>query len=197
MANDPQYVRLVDRMARSTQVDLNSGWGIAGLDVKEFPEEDQLAAAYVRDAIRRGTIEPCSRAEFDEVNGDEGDFDFLSQIGVEVEPIKVEGHFQEGHIAALAEEKRHQLESARGLSSGGASFGDEKVRKAALLRAQKALDEGKPRDEVEDDASGKVDPEEAAKVNKEVDEEQQKSTTSRRGRGGAQPKAVGPGDKSA
>lgn len=173
MANDPQFVRLVDRMARSTQVDLNSGWSIAGLDVKEFPE-DELAQDYVRSAIRRGTLEPCGQSEYDAVN--DHDLDFLGKAGITVKEVEIEGHFQEGHIAALAEDTRHRIESSRGLTSSGASFGDEKVRKAALLRAQQQLDDGAAPAEVEADASGQVDPEEAAKENKAIADEQDKAT---------------------
>lgn len=179
MANDPQYVRLVDRMARSTQVDLNSGWSIAGLDVKEFPE-DELAQDYVRSAIRRGTLEPCGQSEYDAVN--DNDLDFLSKAGISVKEVEIEGHFQEGHIAALAEDTRHRIESSRGLTSSGASFGDEKVRKAALLRAQQQLDDGAAPAEVEADASGQVDPEEAAKENKAIADEQDKAADSKRSR---------------
>jgi hypothetical protein len=184
MANDPKFVRLVDRMARSTQVDLNSGWSIAGLDVKEFPADNDRAASYVRDAIRRGTIEGCSQAEYDEVT--ENDLDFLSQAGVKVQDVEVPGHFQEGHISALAEETRHSLESARGLSSRGVSYGDDRIRKKALLAAQKRLDDGAAPDEVEDEASGTVDEEEAAQENAKVQEEQEKAAASggRRSRAG-------------
>lgn len=175
---DPKYVRLVDRMARSTQVDLNSGWSIAGLDVKEFPS-DPRAQAYVKDAIRRGTVEACSRSEYDEVN--EGDHDFLSQANVEVKPLQVEGAFQEGHVAALAEARRHQIEAARGLSSTGSSYGDDRLRRKALLAAQKRAEQGEALADDDEEAQGQVDPDEAAEERAKVAEEQEKAAGKARG----------------
>jgi hypothetical protein len=176
---DPKYVRLVDRMARSTQVDLVSGWSISGLDVKEFPE-DSRAQAYIRDAIRRGTIEACSRSEYDEVN--DGDHDFLAQANVSVKPLEVEGTFQEAHVAGLAENRRHEIEAARGLSSTGSSYGDEKLRRKALLAAQKRLDSGETLAEDDDEAAGVVDPDEAAAENAKVAEEQEAAEAKAAGR---------------
>jgi hypothetical protein len=164
---DPSYVRLVDRMARSTQVDISSGWSIAGLDVREFPGDDRpLAQSYVRDAIRRGTIEGCSKAEYEEVHGT-NDHDFLAQAGIVVKNAEIEGHFQEAHVVQLAEEERHRIEVARGLGSSGISYGDDQIRRAALLRAQKAHDANKPADP--DDEAGVVDPEDAAAVNEALE----------------------------
>lgn len=161
MGNDPQYVRLVDRMARSTQVDLNSGWSIAGLDVRPFPEDDEPAAQkYVREAIRRGTIEGCSQAEYEEVYGEEGtnNLDFLEQAGYERKPPEVQEEFQVAGVRALADQARHRIEAARGLSSDGRSFKDERIRTAAILRAQRAQDEGE--EPAEKDAAGEAHDEE-------------------------------------
>lgn len=139
---DPKYVRLADRMARSTQVDIESGWSIAGLDVREFPGDDQpYAQRYVRDAIRRGTIEGCSKAEFDEVYGEDGsNLNFYERAGVTVKGPEIEGHYQEAHVVGMADTERLRIESARGLGGGGLSYKDDKVRRAALMERQKRLE---------------------------------------------------------
>jgi hypothetical protein len=67
MASDPSYVRLARRLTRGIQADLQTGWSIAGLDVKEFPADDKAAAKYVRNALRNGRLEAASKAEFDVV----------------------------------------------------------------------------------------------------------------------------------
>lgn len=68
MANDPKYVRLNDRLSRSVLVDVETHWGISGMDVQEFPgKELPRAQAFVRDALRRGLLEGASKAEYDEI----------------------------------------------------------------------------------------------------------------------------------
>ncbi len=70
--NDPKFVRLTPRLSRSCIADVQvSGWSISGLDVKPFPEGDSArqkeAAKFVRRQLGAGHLEPCSRAEWEEV----------------------------------------------------------------------------------------------------------------------------------
>ena len=148
--NDPAYVRLVDRLARGCQVDLESGWSIAGMDVMEFPDEDQpLAVAFVRNALARGVLEGCSKAEYEEVM--EQDRDYLAAAGVTVNPPEIEGHYNESHVVQAAEQHRRQLEAARGFSaSGGLSYRDDTVRRKRIAAHQYAL-EHPDEDEASDD----------------------------------------------
>jgi hypothetical protein len=135
-------------------VDIRSGWSIAGLDVREFPSDDEpLAQTFVRAALRRGVIEGCSKAEYDEVMG--ADNDFLAQAGIEVTPVQVQGHYQEAHVSGAADARRRQIEASRGLASQGLSYKDDKVRRAALLKQQAKIDAGKVTtdEEAEDAAS--------------------------------------------
>jgi len=68
MANDPKYVRLPERLLTGnvTDIDGGTGWGIAGLDVKEFPE-DPDEQAFVRASLRAQLLEPATAAEFNRV----------------------------------------------------------------------------------------------------------------------------------
>lgn len=67
MASTPKYVRLNDRLCQQVVADLDSGWSIAGLDVKEVPADSPAQAKVVKRYIQQGILEPASRAEFDEV----------------------------------------------------------------------------------------------------------------------------------
>jgi hypothetical protein len=69
MANDPKYVRLPERLLAGNVTDIEggTGWGISGLDVKEFPE-DPDEASFVRDALRSQLLEPATAAEFKRVS---------------------------------------------------------------------------------------------------------------------------------
>jgi type IV secretory pathway VirB10-like protein len=61
---DPKYVRLPERLLTGNVTDLVTGWGISGLDVKEFPADDEQEIAYVRGALRSQLLEPATAAEF-------------------------------------------------------------------------------------------------------------------------------------
>lgn len=69
MAKDPGHVRLAERLNDRVLADVNSGWSISGLDVKEFPDPSKYpnAARFVRDKLKRGALEPASKAEYEEV----------------------------------------------------------------------------------------------------------------------------------
>lgn len=67
MPRDPKYVALANHLKSSVQVDIDSGWGISGRDVRKFPD-DTGAADFVRTGLQRGIFEECSKAEWDEVH---------------------------------------------------------------------------------------------------------------------------------
>lgn len=71
MAKDPAYVRLHERYARSIIADINeygSLWSISGNAIKEMPPQEDEPEAYdfVKDLLRKGTLEVASKAEWDE-----------------------------------------------------------------------------------------------------------------------------------
>lgn len=141
MAKDPQYVKLADRLVRSLAVDPISGWGVSGLDIKEFPDESRPAAqSWARTALQRGVLEHATAEEYDVVHGSD-DHDYLKQAGVLVKPPEVEGFFQEAHVLGLSETRRHEIEASRGFVGDGLSYKDDEVRRAAVLAHQKAIDE--------------------------------------------------------
>jgi len=69
MASTPKYVRLNDRLSQQVVADLDSGWSIAGLDVKEVPSMEGAPAhvRIIKRYVQQGILEPAGRAEFDEV----------------------------------------------------------------------------------------------------------------------------------
>lgn len=140
MSSGQKYVRLADRLARGCQVDINSGWSIAGLDVVEYPDEGTLAETFVKTALSRGVLEYASRAEFDEVM-EERNRNFHEEAGIDVERPKVEGYLQEGHLAGLHEESRRKLEASRGLGGGALSYKNDLARRQRLVDAAKELDD--------------------------------------------------------
>lgn len=106
MASNPKYVRLANRLSRGMVIDLNTGWGIAGLDIKEYPE-DPHAALFVKRQIDNGKLEPASRAEWEDVNDD-------SLINELAEQAREAGNgLQEAHVQRAARETRGELEAAR------------------------------------------------------------------------------------
>lgn len=66
---DPTYVKLPERAWSGMMADLETGWSISGLDVKEFPdsEEEGDEAAFVRSALRYGNLEAATAAEYEAV----------------------------------------------------------------------------------------------------------------------------------
>lgn len=78
MPNDPSYVRLANRLTRGMVADVETGWSIAGLDVRRFPEGKQ-AARFVRLQLREGKLEPASKAEWEEVHDDPVEQAMLAQ----------------------------------------------------------------------------------------------------------------------
>jgi hypothetical protein len=67
MAN-PSYVRLAVARQLTMVADVTggTGWAISGADVKPFPK-DPAEQEYVKGLVRQGVLEPCSKAEYEEV----------------------------------------------------------------------------------------------------------------------------------
>lgn len=110
MANTPKYVRLTPRLSRNVICDVQgSGWSISGLDVKPFPEgdteKDKAAKKFVRRQIQAGNLEPCSKAEYDDVQ---------EQARSIPQPPSVAGApFQEAQFQRAVEEATRRVEESR------------------------------------------------------------------------------------
>ena len=90
--DDPQYVRLANRLSRGILADVEgSGWSISGLDVKPFPEGTN-AARFVRHALRDGKLEPASRAEHEEVQSEAKKVADTTHQEAKVMGAALEGH---------------------------------------------------------------------------------------------------------
>lgn len=142
------YVRLSTRLSSGIVADLDSGWSIAGLDVRKAPdkETDPRAAKFVKKALGDGRLEPASKVEWDEVHDNEG-----------VEREALEGrkragvvNMQEAHIQREAEASRKRIAEAR---NGGEGSGKKKKSKKAKAAARKraAADEADTDTDTEDD----------------------------------------------
>lgn len=140
----PKYVRLVERLSRGTLVDLNSGWGISGFDVKETPgDEDPRAQEFVKTALRQGKLEEASKAEFEEISDSN---DAARELMFPTEDIlraALTPH-NEYEVQQKARESRRRLLDARGESGEDAYTADEERRKAAI-KAAKELEKGAPK----------------------------------------------------
>lgn len=152
MADDPKFVRLHNRLARGCQVDLSSGFSIAGLDIVPFPK-DTYQAEYVRDALRRGVLEAASDAEVGAFRDRE--LDYAARTGV---PQDAPRH-QEGRVQELAAVDREQIEGSRGLGAdSAAAYAADQARRDALIEAADGKTSKGAKDVVPDGAT----PDEAA-----------------------------------
>lgn len=110
MPSTPSYVRLAERLADVTLVDIRSGWGISGQDVRHFPKDDPVAAEWCQDQIRRGNIEEAGKAEWDDVH--EGDLayedDEENVLVIREAAVKTESQYQ-----LQAAKKRRELQEKR------------------------------------------------------------------------------------
>lgn len=69
--SNPKYVRLSERGSRGICADVKgSGWSISGKDVLPFPKE-QAAKSFVKQMLNSGRLEPASKAEWEEVHGED------------------------------------------------------------------------------------------------------------------------------
>lgn len=112
--NDPSYVRLATRLQNGIVCDVeSSGWSIAGLDVKPFPEDKQ-AARYVRAQLNAGKLEHASKAEWEDAHDDSVEQEVLRQRPDYRE--KASG-VQEGQIQQVAREARARIEEKLGVDA--------------------------------------------------------------------------------
>lgn len=144
MPNDPQYVRLTNRLGLQMVADVTggSGWSISGLDVKEFPD-DEDEAAYVRVQLGRGVLEPATKAEYEEVH----DEDDVSEVVARYTDPSGKKPWQEAEVQAASRKRRVAIEESRELSEDElAEFEDEDEldaqRRQAIVEEQEELDLG-------------------------------------------------------
>lgn len=125
---DPKYVRLVTHLARGGRYDLNSGWGISGLDVKEMPDADTQPNAYryVRGELAQGRLEGASRAEYDEAHPD-----LLAELDAGAP-------HQEAKVQRAALKVHRKVTAARRDQGELDSYEADERRRKAALKAQKA-----------------------------------------------------------
>lgn len=72
MATKSKYVRLSDGASHGICVDMETGWGISGRDVRQIPDVPEIQD-FIKSKIRSGVFEEASKAEWDEVH--EGDYE--------------------------------------------------------------------------------------------------------------------------
>lgn len=136
---DPTHVQLCTRLTRSLIVDMQSHWSLAGLDVKEFPSDSYPQAQdYVRTQLARGVLEGTDQAAFDSI--DRLDLDHLKNSGVQVNPVQVQGTYQEAQVIAHAEAARHQIEAERFGDASNMSYQEDTIRREAILAQQRHID---------------------------------------------------------
>lgn len=129
-----QYVRLANRLSDRIVADLDSGWSIAGLDVRKAPdkETDPRAAKFVKKALADGRLEPASKAEWDEVHDNEG----VEREALDQRPRAGVVNSQEAHIQREAEKKRKAIAEGRNGDGSGKKKKSKKAKAAARKRAQ-------------------------------------------------------------
>lgn len=114
---DPKYVRLSERMATSTIADIAGGsqWSISGMDVKEFPKDNDAAKRFVRNRLTAGVLEPAGKAEFDEVqstNKRMAEVASSAQQTAPAAPVASTG-IQEAQVQQQAQEEAQKLAESR------------------------------------------------------------------------------------
>lgn len=112
----PTYVRLAKRLERGIVADLDSGWSIAGLDVRKTPDKSENGSAFkfVKKALADGRLEGASKAEWEEVH----DTEDIEREALEGRPRPGIVNSQEAHIQREAERKRKKLSEGRDKKKG-------------------------------------------------------------------------------
>lgn len=138
MAETPQYVRLANRLSRGIVADIDggSGWSIAGLDVRAFPDKKKNpgAARFVKKALADGRLEPASLAEWEEVH----DTEAIEAEALEGRKRATALNSQEAHIQREAQEGRKRIEASRRAADGEDDDEDEDVDLDAPVRKKSA-----------------------------------------------------------
>lgn len=136
--SDPNYVKLAKRLTNGMVADLESGWSIAGYDVKEFPE-DSRQAQFVRGALNDSRLEAASTSEYE----------LVEEERVGLAEFEAERLAAAGKVAPIQEHQiqdRHQASSRRVQEQRDEVDPDEhpfeatKARRAAVLEEQAALE---------------------------------------------------------
>jgi hypothetical protein len=103
----PKYVRLPDELYLGIVADINSGWKISGLEVKETPsDENDPAFKFVRTALRAGRIEPASREEFEFLQNHYAE---VTDMTAPVAAGEAQGTWNEPAIAKKMRDDRREL----------------------------------------------------------------------------------------
>jgi hypothetical protein len=156
MSDDPKYVRLATRLQDGIVADVNgSGWSIAGLDVRKFPDDkDRAAQRFVRACLNNGKLEPSSKAEWDEAHENPAGEEYESQqksrpdIKKDVPPI------QESKLQKAAAEASAALREKRGVDEEAQFQEDlEADHEDRRQRLQEAEDAGMNTDDPEEQKS--------------------------------------------
>lgn len=107
----PNFVRLANRLTSGMVTDMESGWSIAGLDVRTVPDKkkDPAARRFIRKALLDGRLEPASQAEWDEVH----ETSQLEDEALMGRPQAGVGGIQEAHVRRAAEEGSSRIKAAR------------------------------------------------------------------------------------
>lgn len=124
MASTPNYVRLAPRLTRGMIADVeNSGWTIAGLDVRKVPDKSKNPAAhkFIRKALADGRLEGASQAEWDEVH----DTEEVEGEALTGRPRATALNSQEAHIQRAAQEGSRRIVESRLASSDSEGSDDD------------------------------------------------------------------------
>lgn len=154
---DPQYVRLASRLTSGTQVDLNTGWSISGMDVKPFPKENSEAARFVRSRMNRSILEPATEQQYNfvqEANEAVGMVDEARRVANAAGTLSkalglkspTQG-IQEAQVRAEATKARRALEAAH----RGEEVDADRERRAALIAQNRASTGAPVSEDVEED----------------------------------------------
>lgn len=88
-------------------VDLATGWGVTGRDVRSVPDDDPKVQAFVRDAVRKGILEESSQAEWDEVH----EVDLVDEDDTPTVVLKTDRPVPENKLQHQAKQKRKAIEA--------------------------------------------------------------------------------------
>lgn len=128
---DPKYVRLADHLTRGLRADINSGWSIAGFDVRPMPdkEEEPNSYAYVKGELNAGRLEGASKAEYEEAHPD-----LLTSDEEDSRP------YQEREVQRAAQSVHRKIRARRSGEEATSAYEVDEARRKAVLKSQKAGD---------------------------------------------------------
>jgi len=135
MPSDPNFVRLANRLGLQMVADVTggSGWSIGGLDVQDFPEDEEQAA-YVRQQLGRGVLEPATQAEYDEVHDED---EMLEALSLQLEASK--RTWQEAAVQDIARKRRRAVVDSREVDEEESEEELDDQRRQAIAEEQDEL----------------------------------------------------------